>query len=422
MSTWTLKENSCGELKITLNGENWKALQLKAFDKIAKNVEIEGFRKGKAPKALIQKQINEQQILMEAAEMGAQDCLTAGIVEHDLFLVARPDLGIDELNAEGVAYNFTITVKPEVKLNKYTGLTYTMEEVTFTDEEMNAELVKVQENFAELSVKDSEVVNGDTAVIDFEGFKDGVAFDGGQGENFPLEIGSNSFIPGFEEQIIGMKQGDSKDLDVTFPEAYGAEDLAGQAVVFKVSVKEVKGKVLPELNDELAKDTNTDGVETLEDLKNSISAKLLDAKKQTAENNALDNLITELVENSEVEVPAVMVENEVEDMIKEQSQRMQQQGFGFEQFLQMTGQSIESVKEQFKGDATSRIKVRLILEAVAKAENITATEEEIAKEFEAIATTYKMEIEKVKEMIDASNLTYDIEMRKALDFVKASAI
>ena len=421
MSTWNLKENSCGELKSTLDGQAWKDVQVKAFDKIAKNVEIEGFRKGKAPKKLIEKQINEQQILMEAAEMGAQDCLTAGIEEHDLFLVARPDLGIDELTTDHVTYNFTITVKPEVKLNKYTNLPYTIEDVVVSEEEMNAELVKVQENFAELSVKDGEVVNGDTAVIDFEGFKDGVAFDGGQGENFPLEIGSNSFIPGFEEQIIGMKQGESKDLDVTFPEAYGAEDLAGKAVVFKVSVKEVKGKVLPELNDELAKDTNTDGVETLEDLKNSISAKILDGKKQTAENEAVEALITQLVENSEVDVPEVMIANEVEDMINEQSQRMQQQGFAFEQFLQMTGQSIESVKEQFKGDATSRIKVRLILEAVAKAENIVATSEEIEKEYEAIATNYKMEIEKVKELINTDNLTYDIEMRRALDFVKDSA-
>lgn len=421
MSTWNLKEKSTGNLLVTLEGDLWKEAQKKAFDKLAKDVEVEGFRKGKAPKNLVEKHISKQSILMEAAEMAAQDSLNKGIDEHDLWLVARPELGIDEINEDKVIYNFIVTVKPEVKLGEYKGLEYKVEPATVEEDEVNNELTKLQEEFAELKTKAGAVEDGDTAVIDFEGFKDGVAFEGGQSDNYALVIGSKTFIPGFEEQVVGMSAGEEKDIDVTFPENYGSEDLAGQPVVFKVKVNEVKEKILPAIDDELAKDANIDGVETLDELKKNIEERLMTSKEQANENQALDALITKLVENTEVDLPDAMIDQEANEMINEQNQRMMQQGFSLTQFLQMTGQTTEQFKEQLKGDAENRIKVRLVLEAVAKAEDLKATEEDLEKEYETIATTYSMEVDQVKSMITADNLTYDVEMRKALDFVKEAA-
>ena len=421
MSTWTLKEKSCGDLNVVLEGDAWKAAQKKAFDKLAKNVQVEGFRKGKAPKRMVEKMIPVQSILVEAAEMEANNCLMAAVEEHNLWLVDRPTLEINDINEEKVDYTFKCTVKPEAKLGQYKGLAYEVKEVEVTEDEINAELAKIQENFAELQVKDGAVEEGDTAVIDFEGFKDGVAFEGGKGENYPLVIGSHSFIPGFEEQVCGMTTGETKDLNVTFPENYGAADLAGKAVVFTVTVKEVKAKVLPALDDELAKDVNMDGVDTLEDLKKSVSEKIAEAKKQANENEALDALINALVDNAEVDIPEVMIEQEAKDMISEQDQRMQQQGFSLTQYMQMTGMKMEDLVEQMKGDAERRVRVRLVLEAVVKAENIVATEEDIEAEFDKLASMYKMEKEEVKKYLDAETLSYDVRMQKALDFVKESS-
>ena len=421
MSTWTLNEKSCGDLNVVLEGDAWKAAQKKAFDKLAKNVQIEGFRKGKAPKKMIEKMIPMQNILLEAAEAEANNCLKAAVEEHDLWLVDSPTLEINEINEDKVDYTFKCVVKPEAKLGQYKGLPYEVKEVEVTEDEINAELAKIQENFAELQAKDGAVEEGDTAVIDFEGFKDGVAFEGGKGENYPLVIGSHSFIPGFEEQVAGMVQNETKDLNVTFPENYGAAELAGQAVVFTVTVKEVKTKVLPALDDELAKDVNIDGVDTLEDLKKNVSDKLAETKKQNNENEALDALIETLVANAEVEIPEVMIDQEADDMLNEQDQRMQQQGFTLAQYLQITGQKVEDLKEQMKGDAERRLKLRLVLEAVAKAENLVPTDEEVEAEFDKVASMYGMEKDEVKKYISAASLSYDVKMQKALDFVKESS-
>ena len=242
MSTWTLKEKSTGELKVTIEGENWKTAQTKAFNKLAKELEIPGFRKGSVPAAMAKKYVPTQKIMLEAVEHCAQDLLDAGIEEHSLWPISRPELNVEEISEEAATMSFTFAIKPEVKLGEYKGLAYEVEETSVSEEEVEAELKRIQENFAELEVKeDGEVENGDTAVIDFEGFKDGVAFEGGKGENYPLEIGSNSFIPGFEEQVIGMKKEETKDINVTFPENYQAAELAGQPVVFKVTVHEIKG-------------------------------------------------------------------------------------------------------------------------------------------------------------------------------------
>lgn len=421
MSTWTLKEKSTGELKVTIEGENWKTAQTKAFNKLAKELEIPGFRKGSVPAAMAKKYVPAQKIMLEAVEHCAQDLLDAGIEEHSLWPISRPELNVEEISEEAATMSFTFAIKPEVKLGEYKGLAYEVEETSVSEEEVEAELKRIQENFAELEVKeDGEVENSDTAVIDFEGFKDGVAFEGGKGENYPLEIGSNSFIPGFEEQVIGMKKEETKDINVTFPENYQAAELAGQPVVFKVTVHEIKAKVLPELNDDLAKDVNAPNVETMDDLKALIRKNQEEQKQQNAENEATNKLISTVVDACEVEIPEVMIKNETDDMIQDYANRLQQQGISLTQFFQITGQSEETLREQMAKDAESKVKLRLVLDAIATQENLEVGEEDIDTEYGLIASQYNMEKEKVKELIPASSISYDVRLRKALDLIKDS--
>ena len=421
MSTWTLKEKSTGELKVTIEGENWKTAQTKAFNKLAKELEIPGFRKGSVPAAMAKKYVPAQKIMLEAVEHCAQDLLDAGIEEHSLWPISRPELNVEEISEEAATMSFTFAIKPEVKLGEYQGLAYEVEETSVSEEEVEAELKRIQENFAELEVKENgEVENGDTAVIDFEGFKDGVAFEGGKGENYPLEIGSNSFIPGFEEQVIGMKKEETKDINVTFPENYQAAELAGQPVVFKVTVHEIKAKVLPELNDDLAKDVNAPDVETMDDLKALIRKNQEEQKQQNAENEATNKLISTVVDACEVEIPEVMIKNETDDMIQDYANRLQQQGISLTQFFQITGQSEETLREQMAKDAESKVKLRLVLDAIATQENLEVGEEDIDTEYGLIASQYNMEKEKVKELIPASSISYDVRLRKALDLIKDS--
>lgn len=421
MSTWTLKEKSTGELKVTIEGENWKTAQKKAFNKLAKELEIPGFRKGSVPAAMAKKYVPAQKIMLEAVEHCAQDLLDAGIDEHSLWPISRPELNIEEISEEAATMSFTFAVKPEVKLGEYKGLAYEVAETSVSEEEVDAELKRIQENFAELEVKEEgEVENGDTAVIDFEGFKDGVAFEGGKGENHPLEIGSNSFIPGFEEQVIGMKKEETKDINVTFPENYQAAELAGQPVVFKVTVHEIKAKVLPELNDDLAKDVNAPNVETMEDLKALIRKNQEEQKQQNAENEATNKLISTVVDACEVEIPEIMIKNETDDMIQDYANRLQQQGISLQQFFQITGQNEETLREQMAKDAESKVKLRLVLDAVATQENLEVGEEDIDTEYGLIASQYNMEKDKVKELIPASSISYDVRLRKALDLIKDS--
>lgn len=421
MSTWTLKEKSTGELKVTIEGENWKTAQTKAFNKLAKELEIPGFRKGSVPAAMAKKYVPAQKIMLEAVEHCAQDLLDAGIEEHSLWPISRPELNVEEISEEAATMSFTFAIKPEVKLGEYKGLAYEVEETSVSEEEVEAELKRIQENFAELEVKeDGEVENGDTAVIDFEGFKDGVAFEGGKGENYPLEIGSNSFIPGFEEQVIGMKKEETKDINVTFPENYQAAELAGQPVVFKVTVHEIKAKVLPELNDDLAKDVNAPDVETMDDLKALIRKNQEEQKQQNAENEATNKLISTVVDACEVEIPEVMIKNETDDMIQDYANRLQQQGISLTQFFQITGQSEETLREQMAKDAESKVKLRLVLDAIATQENLEVGEEDIDTEYGLIASQYNMEKEKVKELIPASSISYEVRLRKALDLIKDS--
>lgn len=418
-STWKLNENSQGELKVKVNGDTWTNAQEKAFRKLAKNVEVKGFRKGQVPESMARKYVSKQSILMEAIDEVAQTALTNGIEEHNLWLIARPELGVDAITEEEVTLTFKVTVKPEVTLGDYKGLEIAKDEVKVEDAEVEAQLNQLQERFAELVIKEEGTVeNGDTAVIDFEGFKDGVAFEGGKGENYPLEIGSGSFIPGFEEQLVGMKANETKDIDVTFPENYGAADLAGAAVVFKVTVHEIKAKELPEMNDDLIKDAEIENVETVEAFKEYVVKNLTEQKTQEANRKYENELLNKLCENATVAIPEIMIEDEVNAMMNDFANRLAQQGFPMDQYFQMTGTSKEQLMEQMRPEANIKVNVRLVLDKIAEVEDIQVDDKDIEVEFERIANQYGMEVDKVKEAISKDALVYDLRLQKAVEIVK----
>lgn len=420
-SSWKLNKDSQGELKIKVEGKKWLEAQEKAFKKLAKNIEAKGFRKGQVPEQIARKQISEQSILMEAIDEVAGHALQEGIKEHDLWIISRPELGVDEITKEAVMLKFNVTVKPEVKLGEYKGLEVKKDKATVSAKEVNEQLEQLQTKFSELVVKeDGAVKDGDTAVIDFEGFKDGVAFEGGKGENYPLEIGSGSFIPGFEEKVVGMKTGEEKDIDVTFPENYGAEDLAGKPVVFKVKVHEIKEKVLPEVNDDLIKDAEIKDVETVEDYKKYIKKNLKDQKEQEVQSKFENDLLTKLVDNCEVVIPQVMIDDEVSQMMNDFAQRLAGQGFSQEQYFQMTGTTAEQLQEQMGPEAKTKVNIRLVLDKIAEVENVEISEKDVEVEYENIANRYGMEVEKVKEAVNADALNYDLRLQKAVEIVKDS--
>lgn len=421
-SKWELKEKSTGELVATVEGEDWKRAQKKAFNKIKKNINIPGFRKGQAPAALIKKQIPAQNILMDAVEAVANDVLSDGVEEHKLVLVDRPELRIDEINEEKVILKFICAIKPEVKLGDYKGLPIKKKATRVTQKDIDAEVERLQQRYADMVVKEEgNVESGDTAVIDFEGFKDGVAFDGGKAESYPLEIGSGAFIPGFEDQLIGMAKEETKDINVTFPEDYQVAELAGQPVVFKVTVHEIKTKVLPEANDELIKEAKIKDVETMEDYRAYVKKNLSERKDRENEENFTNELLEKVVANAEVEIPDAMIERETDEMVREITQRLSAQGFTLEQFAQVTGQDEEKIRAEVRQDAEKKVRVRLVLEAVAEAEQFEISDEEIDAELKAIADQYSMQIEQVRNLISHDAVSYDLRQRKALELIKETA-
>ncbi len=418
-STWTLKENSQGELKVKISGDAWKNAQEKAFKKLAKNVEVKGFRKGQVPEAMARKAVSQQNILIEAVDEVAGAAMQDGMKEHDLWVIARPELAVDAISEDEVSLTFKITVKPEVTLGDYKGLEVSKDEIVVEDSEVDAQLASLQERFAELVVKEEGTVeNGNTAVIDFEGFKDGVAFEGGKGENYPLEIGSGSFIPGFEEQLIGLKPGEEKDIEVTFPENYGAADLAGAPVVFKVKVHEIKEKTLPEINDDLIKDAEINEVDTVEAFKEYTVNNITKQKESDADRKFENDMLAKLMENTPVEIPEAMISDELNSMVQDFAQRLAQQGFPLDQYFQMTGLDEDKLREQMQPEAKSKVHVRLVLDAIANAEDLQVDDKDVEVEYESIANQYGMEVDKVKEAINKDALVYDLRLQKAVALVK----
>ena len=419
-STWELKENSTGVLKVTVDGEAWSNAQDKAFKKLANKISLPGFRAGKVPTAMAKKYISIQEILMNAVDVVATDALVSGVSEHQIQMIARPELDVEAIDEKAVTLVFNLQVKPEVTLGEYTNLGIKKESTRVLKKDVESEIARLQERYAELELKEEGTVeNGDTAVIDFEGFKDGVAFDGGKGDNYPLVIGSGSFIPGFEEQVIGMATGETKDLEVTFPENYQEPTLAGQPVVFKVTVNEIKTKVLPEYNDELVQMLKQEGVTTTEQFEEFLKENLKKQKEADSERNYANECLAKVVENAKVEVPQIMIDEETDRMVEDFKNRLAQQGFSFEMYTQMTGMNEEVIREQMAKDAVNQVKSRLVLEAVADAEDIEISEEKVEEEYKTIAARYNMEVEKVKEVIPTENIAYDLRLQAAIEVVKA---
>lgn len=411
------------EVKVTFTTEEWKNAQEKALEKLAKNVKIDGFRQGKAPMKMVKSRVGgKAAILEEATDVVLKKSYAAILLDNNIQPVGQPQVQIDELTEDVLKVTVTAPVAPEVTLGQYKGLEVKKGTVKVTKKEIEAELANYQNQFAELIIKEEGTVeNGDTAVIDFEGFKDGVAFEGGKAENHSLEIGSGSFIPGFEEQVIGMKVGgEEKEINVTFPEEYQSAELAGQEAVFKVKVHEIKTKVLPDIDDELAKDVNIDGIETLADLETYTKEQIKNKKQTEVESKFSDDIFNAVIENTPLEVPEAMIETETQTMLREVEQNLSQQGLNMELFQQLTGKTMEDMKTEMSEQAEKRVKFNLILAEIAKAENIEISDEEVDDEIKEIATYYGREFDEVKTIFEAQmgQIKSDLATRKAVQLIK----
>ena len=414
-------ENAIVELTVAFDSEEWKATQEKALDKLAKNVKIDGFRPGKAPAAMVRARVSKASVLEEATDMILQTKFVEILTEANVEPVAQPALSVQKVDADELEVQILVPVKPQVELGEYKGLEVKKGRVTVTKKEIEEQLANYQTQFAELTVKEGgKVAKGDTAVIDFEGFVDGVAFEGGKGENYPLEIGSGSFIPGFEDQVIGMTVDKEQDIVVTFPEDYGAADLAGKEATFKVTVHEIKEKHLPEIDDELAKDVNIDGVETLDQLKDHIKANIKTRKESENENKFMDDLYKAIVASSKVEDSDALLEQEQGLMLQEIEQNLQRQGLNFEVYQQFTGKSKDDIKEDIKPQAEERVKLNAILAAIIEEEKLAVSDEELETELKTIAEYYQKELDEVKKIFEGNmrRIENDLLTRKAVDLVK----
>lgn len=421
-SKWTLNEHSEGVLEVVVDGEAWGNAQKKAFNDFKKNVSIKGFRTGKVPEALLKKQISKEAIYDRAVEGVANEALVEAVKEHNLELVARPTLDYKDASDESVTLVINCVVSPEVTLGEYKGLDIHKDEVNVTDEDVEAELSKVQDRFADWVLREEgqPAEDGDQVTIDFVGKKDGEPFEGGSGENYPLELGSNTFIPGFEEQLVGVKTDDVKDVTVTFPEDYQAADLAGKEAVFTVTVHDIKYKDRPEVNDELIAQLKRDGVETVEKFKEVTKEDLTKERERAADEKFTNDLMEAISDNATVEIPAVMIENEVDNLYRDFTNRMQQSGFTAEQYFAATGQTEADLKATMRPDAQRRVKGSLVLDAVIKAENIEISDEDVEKEYTEMSTLYNMDVEQIKKLLPAENIKDDLAQQKALELIKSS--
>ena len=416
---WEKLEGNVGVLTIEVDAKEVNNSLDAAFKKVVKTINVPGFRKGKMPRPLFEQRFGVESLYQDALDIILPKAYGEAIDETGIFPVAHPEIDIEKFEkGQKLIFTAKVTVKPEVKLGEYKGLTVEKMDATVTDEDVENELTSLQERQAELVVKEEgTVANGDTAVIDFEGFVDGEAFEGGKGENYSLAIGSGTFIPGFEEQLVGLKAGEQKDVEVSFPEEYHAAELAGKPATFKVTIHEIKVKELPALDDEFAKDANEE-VATLDELKAKIRENLEVSKKQEAEHKVRDEVVEKASANAEIDIPEAMIETELDRMVREFEQRLSYQGMNLELYYQFTGTDEEKLKGQMKEDAAKRVTTNLVLEAIIKAENIEATDEEVNAEIEKMAEMYNMPVDAVKQALgNVEGVKEDLQVRKAVDFL-----
>ena len=407
------------EVTVKIDGDAWKNAIDKVFAKKQKTVKVDGFRQGKVPRNIYEKKFGKESLYLDAADAVLQDAYAKAMDDSKLVPVVQPEVNLKNIGEEGVEFTFKIITKPEVKVNKYKGLNIKQEEVEVTDEEINHELSHLLERYTELVTKDGEVKNGDVAIIDFEGFKDGETFDGGKGENYSLEIGSNTFIPGFEEQVIGMKAGDEKDLNVTFPEDYGAKELAGAPVVFKVKVNEVKEKKTRELDEDFFEDLGMEGIDSEDKLKAEIKESIKAQKEMDAENKYVDSLLEGVSKNVEVDIPEEMVNEEVDRLMGRFAEQMKMQGISLDLYYQFTGSNEEQLRSQMEKEAFNNVLYRLMIEEIQQIEKIVVSDEDAEKEAEELSKKYQMDKEDFLNQFGGLEMVkYDLEVRKVIELLK----
>ena len=418
-------EHSMAKITIEVSADVFEAAVVKAYNKNKNRISLPGFRKGKAPRKLIEKQYGSNIFYEDAAEIAVPEAYREAAKECGLDIVSRPEIDIVEIESgKPFIFTATVAVKPEAKLGQYKGIEVDKQEVKILAADVNAEIDRVREqNSRIMTVDDREIEMNDIAVIDYEGFLDGVPFEGGKGEDYSLTIGSHTFIDTFEDQLIGKKPGDEVDVNVTFPEEYHSEELKGKPVTFKVVIKEVKVKELPEADDEFASEVSE--FETMKEYKASVKKMLTDRRKAQVNAEKENQALEKVMELAEVEMPGPMVEEQVSQMINEFASRLGQQGLSIDQYMQMTGMQPQILMDQMRPEAEKRIKSRLVLEAVAKAENITATEEDIDEQLKKMAEMYHMDVEKLKESMgeeDKKQVAEDVMVEKAAEFLVKESV
>ena len=408
------------EVVIKIDGEAWKKALDDVFKKKQKDAKVDGFRKGKVPKDVFFKHFGKESLYLDAADLVLQDAYDKAMEKSKLVPIVRPSVNLDNIDDEHVQFTFKIITKPEVKVKKYKDIKVEKQEVKVEKEEIDNEVNHLLEHYAELATKeDGKVEKGNIAIIDFEGFKDGKAFEGGKGENYSLEIGSNTFIPGFEDGVIGMKVGEEKELKLTFPEDYGVKDLAGKEVVFKVKVNEIKERIARTFDEDFFEDLGMENIHSEKELRDSIEKSIKEQKELTAENKYLDDIITEISKNVEMDIPEELVAEEVERLRERMAHELSHQGLSLDMYYQFTGTSKEDLNNQLEKEAYETTLYRLLLEEIRDLEKIEATKEEMEEEISKLKDQYRMEKEQVLQMVGGEEaVKYQVEMRKTLDKIK----
>ena len=399
--------------------EAWEKALEESFKKNVKKVKVDGFREGKCPRNVFEKKYGKESLYNDAIDALLPALYSEVLKESKLEPVIQPAIDIKNIDDNGVEIEFTIITAPTANVKKYKGLKVEKEKVKVTKKEIEEEIDRLRNQYAEIELKEGKIVKGDTAVIDFEGFKDDVAFEGGKGENYPLEIGSNTFIPGFEDALIGAKSGDEKDVNVTFPEDYPSDELKGQAVVFKVKIHEVKTRVLPEINEDLFDDLGLENVNSKEELEKHVEEEIKARKEQNAENKLIDELLEKVAKETEIELPEELVHDEIHRMLHTYDERLRMQGLSLDQYLQFSGKSMDDMENELKGEAEKNITYRYMLESIANNEKIDATDEEVDQESERLSQMYQMTKEELINAFGGKDMIkYDLKMRRTIEFLK----
>ncbi|PIC70670.1 trigger factor [Sporosarcina sp. P16b] len=420
---WEKLEGSEGKLTFEVSVDRFNEALDEAFKKVVKKVQAPGFRKGKMPRKMFNKMYGEESLYNDAIDIVLPGAYSAAVDEADVDPIAAPEIDIEKLEkGEPVVFTAIVALKPEVKLGEYKGLEVTRQAVEVTDEEVDAQLQQRTEALAEMVVKEDGVVeDGDTATIDFEGFADGEAFEGGQSENYELVVGSGSFIPGFEEQVVGMKTEEEKEIEITFPEEYHAAELAGKPATFKVKVNEIKSKEVPELDDELAKEID-ESVSSVEELRTKLKEEAEELKKNDSETALRDDLVEQAASNAEMDIPQAMIDSETDRMMQDFEQRLQMQGMNLDLYFQFSGQDEQTLRDQMKDDALSRVRVSLTLEAIGAAEKVEVPEEEVQAELEKMSEQFGMDVEQIKTTLGGTSvLENDLRFNKTVQLLVDNA-